>query len=100
MIIRLGVAPWDLSIWRKKRFAEGAGPDKRTYRVDCSRIENELPGWDPQWDAYSGAGELYEAYQEHGLDEAAFQGPLYVRLKHLQGLIEGGRMTNDLRWRG
>jgi len=80
--------------------AEGAGPDKRTYRVDCSLIENELPGWEPQWDAYSGARELYEAYREHGLDEAMFQGPLYVRLKHLQGLIESGRMTTDLRWRG
>lgn len=78
--------------------AEGAGPDKRTYRVDCSRIENELPGFDPQWDAHRGAQELYDAYREYGMDEDLFQGPLYVRLKHLQGLIADGRMSRDLRW--
>lgn len=78
--------------------AEGAGPDKRTYRVDCSRIENELPGFDPQWDAHRGARELYHAFRKYGMTEELFQGPLYVRLKHLQSLIADGRMSTDLRW--
>ncbi len=79
--------------------AEGAGPDKRSYRVDCSRIENELPGFEAKWDARSGAKELYDAFREYGMDEAMFQGPLFVRLKHLQSMIDSKRMTTDLRWR-
>ena len=79
--------------------AEGAGPDKRSYRVDCSKIENELPGFEAQWDARKGAQELYDAFREYGMDEEKFQGPLYVRLKHLQSLIDSGRMSQDLRWK-
>ena len=79
--------------------AEGAGPDKHSYRVDCSRIENELPGFEAKWDARSGARELYDAFREYGMDEAMFQGPLFVRLRHLQSLIDSKRMSKDLRWR-
>ena len=80
--------------------AEGAGPDKRSYRVDCSRIENELPGFKAEWDAHKGAQELYDAFREYGMDEAMFQGPMFVRLKHLQSMIDSKKMTTDLRWRG
>ena len=45
-------------------YAEDAGPDKRCYRVDCSKIKRVLPEFDPQWDATKGVQELYEAYQK------------------------------------
>ncbi len=32
-------------------FAEGAGPDKRNYRADFTKIATKLPGSQPQWDA-------------------------------------------------
>jgi len=38
--------------------APGAGPDKRNYRVDCSKLDRALPEWAPQWDARRGAREL------------------------------------------
>src|SRR6185503_3461920 len=41
-------------------YADGAGPDKRCYRVDCGKIARQLPEWQPRWDARSGAEELYE----------------------------------------
>ena len=30
-------------------FADGGGPDKRCYRVDCSKIARVLPAFKPQW---------------------------------------------------
>src|SRR5262245_49606496 len=60
-------------------YAEGAGPDKRCYRVDCSKIERVLPAFQPQWDARRGAQELDDAYRAAGLPEAAFRGPRFTR---------------------
>ena len=30
-------------------YEPGGGPDKRCYRVDFTKIETGLPGYDPQW---------------------------------------------------
>ena len=35
-------------------YAPGGGPDLRCYRVDCSKIEQTLPGFEPQWTARRG----------------------------------------------
>jgi nucleoside-diphosphate-sugar epimerase len=80
-------------------FAEGAEPDTRSYRVDFSRIREELPAFEPQWTVRAGAEELYEAYQRHALDEAQFLGSRYTRLKHIGDLQESGRLDGELRWR-
>ncbi len=77
--------------------ADGASPDKRTYRVDCSKIERDL-GFEPKWDARSGAEQLFAAYSEYNMDQEAFDGPLYVRLRRLQELIASGRINSELRW--
>ena len=45
-------------------FAEGGGPDKRSYRVDCSKIARVLPGFEAQLDRPRGVEELHEAYGE------------------------------------
>ncbi|MCB8985180.1 MAG: SDR family oxidoreductase [Ardenticatenaceae bacterium] len=80
-------------------FAEGASADKRNYRVNCDKIINTLPNFNPQWTAQKGAQELYEAYKKVGLELEEFEGPRYRRLKHIKSLMEDGRLTNDLRWR-
>lgn len=79
-------------------YAEGAGPDKRCYRVDCSKIERVLPAFRPQWDARKGARELADAYQKAGLTDVQFQGPLYTRLLRIRELQEAGRIDEQLRW--
>src|SRR5260370_38904790 len=48
-------------------YADGAGPDKRSYRVDCSKIAMQLPKFRPQWTADTGANELYARYSEFDL---------------------------------
>lgn len=79
-------------------FAEDAGPDKRCYRADFSRIKTELPAFQPKWDARRGAQELYEAYKKVSLRVEDFEGPRYKRIDHIQGLLASGRLDADLRW--
>ena len=80
-------------------YAEGAGPDKRCYRVDCSKIRRVLPEFEPQWDARKGVKELYAAYQKVGLTLDDFEGDRYQRIAHIKSLLAEGKLGEDLRWR-
>jgi len=79
------------------RYAEGGGPDPRSYRVDCSKILKHLPEFKPQWTVRTGVEELYEAYQAAGLTAKDFQNR-YLRLKQIKKLQDEGRLDDDLRW--
>ncbi len=81
-------------------FASDAGPDKRNYRVDCSLIKKELPDFDPQWTARTGAVELLESYRSTGLKLEEFEGPKYQRIAHIKELIASGKIDETLRWKG
>ena len=80
-------------------YADGAGPDKRNYRVNCDKITNELPDFRPVWTARMGAQELFEAYRRVGLMSEEFEGPRYRRIHHINQLIKNGRLDTNLRWR-
>ena len=80
-------------------YAPGAGPDKRCYRVDCSKIARLLPDFQPQWDARKGAEEAYAAYGAVGLAEDEFEGARYRRIHHIKKLMSDGLLSKDLRWR-
>jgi nucleoside-diphosphate-sugar epimerase len=79
-------------------FADDAGPDKRNYRADFSKIARVLPGFRPQWDARKGARQLYETYQEVGLRLEDFEGPRYRRIDQIRNLMAAGELVADLRW--
>jgi len=79
-------------------FADDAGPDKRNYRADFSKIARVLPGWQPQWDARKGARQLYETYRAIGLKLEDFEGPRYRRIDQIKHLIASGQLRSDLRW--
>ena len=78
-------------------FAPDAGPDKRNYRVNCSKIEQLLPNFQPQWDARKGAEQLYQAYKSSGLTLEEFEGPRYQRISHVKKLIKDGVIDQRLR---
>jgi nucleoside-diphosphate-sugar epimerase len=80
-------------------YAQDASPDKRNYRVDCSKIQRVLPEFRPQWDARRGAKELFAAYQKVGLTLEEFEGPRYKRIDHIKLLIKDGKLDEKLRWR-
>lgn len=79
-------------------YADGAGPDKRSYRVDCSKISRLLPNFKPQWTAMRGAIALYERCVEYGLTLEDFEGTRYQRLAYLQSLMDRGAIDGGLRW--
>jgi nucleoside-diphosphate-sugar epimerase len=79
-------------------YSRDAGPDKRSYRVDCSKISRVLPGFKPQWTALRGAEELLARYRAIGLTEEDFEGPRYQRLAHLKMLMARGLVDDQLRW--
>ena len=80
-------------------FAEGGGPDKRSYRVDCAKITRVLPDFEARWTVRRGIDQLYKAYERHGLTYDEFTGASYLRLKRVQELQGRGRLDDDLRWR-
>ncbi len=79
-------------------FAEGAGPDKRNYRADFSKIARTLPAFRPAWDARQGARQLYEAYKSIGLRVEDFEGPRYRRIDQIRRLLASGELDANLRW--
>jgi nucleoside-diphosphate-sugar epimerase len=80
-------------------YADGAGPDKRSYRVDCSKISRYLPNFKPQWTAARGARELHDKYSQFGLAAGDFDGARYQRLAYLKSLMASGMLDDNLRWR-
>jgi nucleoside-diphosphate-sugar epimerase len=44
----------------KLEYADDAGPDKRNYRVNFTKISQQLPEFQPVWTARKGAEQLYD----------------------------------------
>jgi nucleoside-diphosphate-sugar epimerase len=82
----------------KLQFAPDAGPDKRSYRVSFEKIKRMLPEFQPQWDARSGAKQLYAAYRASGVTLEEFEGPRYQRIAHIRKLMSEGILGPDLRF--
>jgi len=56
-------------------FAADAGPDKRDYRVDFTRICRLLPAYKPEWTLVTGIEELARDMRTYGLSADDFEGP-------------------------
>lgn len=77
-------------------FADDAGVDKRSYRVNCDKIRQRLPGFEPVWTPHAGAKEVYHACLEAGLTLEEFEGPRYQRIGHILQLIDSGTIDGTL----
>lgn len=80
-------------------YAKDGSPDKRCYRVDCSKIVQTLPEFKPEWNAQRGAAELYAAYQRVGLTLEDFEGERYKRIAQIKKLLSTSRLDKTLRWK-
>jgi nucleoside-diphosphate-sugar epimerase len=78
-------------------FAEGASPDKRSYRVSCDKLAKALPQFRAHWTTRAGAKEHYEAFRSgyHGQDP--FEGPRFMRIKRIRERLAAGSLREDLR---
>jgi nucleoside-diphosphate-sugar epimerase len=81
----------------KIKYARDAEPDKRSYRVDFSKIASTLPEFKPKWTARLGAKQLYETYKKFGLALEDFEGPRYRRISHLENRVSNGFLDKTLR---
>lgn len=77
-------------------FADGAGPDKRDYRVDFSKINSLLPAYRPTWTIATGIDQLARDMRENGLTTEDFEGPRYVRLAKVREMVSAGRLDDEL----
>ena len=78
-------------------YAEGGGPDPRSYRVNCDKIARMVPTFRPQWTAERGALELYAAYKAAGLTHQGFVDGPYMRIKTIQRMQRDGQLDERLR---
>lgn len=83
----------------KVSYAEGGGPDPRSYRVDFSKLRRLVPAFQTNWNAQRGAQQLAQAYARSRLTFEDFNGPRYVRLAQLKRLVESGQLDEAMRWR-
>jgi nucleoside-diphosphate-sugar epimerase len=80
--------------------AAGAGPDKRSYRVDFGKARRALPGFAPEWTIERGIRQLIDAYETRGLRPEDFEGPRFNRIDHIRFLLDKGLLDASLRWSG
>jgi nucleoside-diphosphate-sugar epimerase len=78
--------------------ADTAGPDLRNYRVDCSKIAETLPSFQPVWTVRAGVTELYAAFQEVGLTLDDLEGERLMRIRTIQRYQRQERLGTDLKW--
>ena len=83
----------------KIKFAEGAEPDKRNYRVDFSKYTRTFPRYKLRWNARLGAQQIYESYRKFGLQKDEYEGPKYKRIAQIKYLMSTGQLDERLRWR-
>lgn len=80
-------------------FSKTAGPDKRCYRIDCSKAKRVLTAFQPIWTIERGVRELLDAYAQIGLRLEDFEGPRYNRIDHVRMLLAEGELDATLRRR-
>ena len=79
-------------------FAEGGGPDTRSYRVDFSKIQERLPGFRCDWDAGRGAREIHRVFERIAMTEDVFRWRGYTRLKQIEYLLRTKQIDDDFFW--
>jgi nucleoside-diphosphate-sugar epimerase len=79
--------------------AEGAGTDKRSYRVSFEKVHEVLPAFDPRWTVRRGVQELVDAFRSEGLSYDDFMSSRFQRIRRIRELQDEGRIDADLRWR-
>ena len=81
------------------RYADDAGPDERTYKVDFSRIHRALDDFEARWSLSDGVHECRLVFSHIDLDTHMFDQPHFTRLARIRELMDSGQLDERLRWR-
>ena len=79
-------------------YAEDAGPDPRSYRVNFDKIHQVFPEFKTKWTARKGVEQCYESYLRFGLAKDDYEGVRYMRIAHIKHLIESAKLDTYLKW--
>jgi nucleoside-diphosphate-sugar epimerase len=79
-------------------YAKGASSDRRSYRVDFSKLRGTISEFKPRWMVRQGIDQLCQTYKRIGLTLSEFEGAKYRRLEHLKRNLRTGRLDRTLRW--
>lgn len=74
--------------------------DARNYRVSCDKFESTFPDASARWSVPKGIEELYESFRKALLRIEDLEGDRYMRIRHVNQLIDNGKLDKDLRWIG
>lgn len=72
--------------------------DSRSYQVDFSLFASLAPQYQPQMTLSKSIGGLVEGLKGMSFSDSQFRTSPLVRLRVLQGHIDSGRLSEDLRW--
>ena len=81
----------------KLSFGENAS-DNRSYRVSFQKINTVLPGFKCDWDARSGAKQLFDVFNQIDMTQEIFFSRGFTRLKQLEYLIRTQQIDKDFFW--
>ncbi len=72
--------------------------DNRSYQVDFSKIENDLPGYRSRWCAADGAMELRQLFERINMSADTYSFRAFTRLSQLRYLQDSRQLDEDLYW--
>lgn len=72
--------------------------DNRSYRVDFTKIETQLPGYEAAYTLADGARQLKDTFEAAAMDDDTFAFRAFTRLKQLQHLIETRQIDDNFFW--
>lgn len=75
-----------------------SGGDNRSYRVNFDKIHDRLPTFKTQWDADSGAAQLYELFSKIDMNQEMFDFRAFTRLKQLSYLLKTSQLDAEFFW--
>jgi nucleoside-diphosphate-sugar epimerase len=79
-------------------YADDAGTDPRSYRVDFGKIATLVPGFQPRWTLADGIRQLLEVFAADGMSVEDFG--RYRRLAEIKRLMAEGELEESLAWAG
>jgi nucleoside-diphosphate-sugar epimerase len=74
------------------------GSDNRSYRVSFEKINIILPGFKCDWDAQTGAKQLFDLFSQIDMSEDTFLFRGFTRLKQLEYLIRTQQIDQNFFW--
>lgn len=75
------------------------GGDNRSYRVNCDKIAEQLPGFRCEWTPEKGARQLLSVFEAIGMSSSTFDFRAFTRLKQLTYLQETGQLDESFYWK-